>query len=56
MLLLKTVSLLFIPLDLMNGNYQASIHFTSNCFDLLFSSRLVGVFYLISCKEIYFWW
>ena len=33
-LLLKTVSLLLIPLDLMNGNYQASIHFISNCFDL----------------------
>ena len=33
-LLLKTVSLLLIILDLMNGNYQASIHFISNCFDL----------------------
>ena len=33
-LLLKTVSLLLISLDLMNGNYQASIHFISNCFDL----------------------
>ena len=33
-LLLKTVSLLLISLDLMNGNYQASIHFISYCFDL----------------------